>query len=97
MRFVWFLILVPVLLVAETAAPKIPDSVRASFWKAQAQMLSLQSAFDRANAEMNSVREAMAKACGEKATPYIKPDGEPDCQVKPKPEVVKPQSESEKK
>ena len=89
MRFL--VVLIPALLVAETATvPTMPAEVRAKFWKAQVQMLNLQSAIDKANVEMAAIRESMSKACGVTAQPVIGPDGEPGCQAKVQTPEAKP-------
>ena len=69
--------------------PSISDSERASFFKAQSQMIQANAQAQQRQTEFQNAVAEMQKTCGDKYTLQLNPDGDPECVAKPAPTPTK--------
>jgi hypothetical protein len=90
----------------EPTAPPISDTLKAQFWKAQAEFQASTTASEKAQQDLQQKQAALTAvvgliqtACGEKFQPTMDKDQNPVCRPKPKPEAAKiePPKPAEKK
>ena len=79
----------PTVAAKPATPPSISDSERASFFKAQSQMIQANTQASARQADFQMVVSELQKTCGDKYTLQLNAGGDPECVAMPAPTPTK--------